>query len=107
MCSMVQTPQELLGKFQARRIATVGARAILAPKRKWPRGEMEDEALVIPELRCGFTYAAIFDGHAGRECARYLRGNLHEQLAREVDLHSLRPARGAAEEAPPVDFRGF
>ena len=64
-----------------------------------PRGEMEDEALVIPELRCGFTYAAIFDGHAGRECARYLRGNLHDQLAREVDLHSLRPAGGAAEEA--------
>ena len=56
-----------------------------------PRGEMEDEAVVIPELRCGFTYAAIFDGHAGHVCARFLRGNLHDHLAREVDLNSLRP----------------
>ena len=47
--------------------------------------------MVIPELRCGFTYAAIFDGHAGHECARFLRGNLHDHLAREVDLNSMRP----------------
>jgi len=71
---------------------------------------MEDEALVIPELRCGFTYAAVFDGHAGRECARFLRDNLHDHLAREVDFNSLRPSRdggagrGGAEEAEGEEF---
>ena len=38
----IRAASEFLKEFQAQRTAAVGARMILAPKRKWPRGKMKN-----------------------------------------------------------------
>ncbi|KAL3130276.1 hypothetical protein ABBQ38_008108 [Trebouxia sp. C0009 RCD-2024] len=49
------------------------------------RDEMEDYASVVPKGRCGFLYAAVFDGHGGHSAADYMSKNLYKILSHSID----------------------
>lgn len=55
-----------------------------------PRDEMEDYAAIVPRGRCGFLYAAIFDGHGGHLAADYMSQNLYKILSESIndELHN-------------------
>ncbi|KAK9916403.1 hypothetical protein WJX75_002189 [Coccomyxa subellipsoidea] len=42
-----------------------------------PRESMEDCAYIVPRARCGFLFAAVFDGHSGFAAAEYLTDHLY------------------------------
>ncbi|KAJ7515595.1 hypothetical protein O6H91_22G019600 [Diphasiastrum complanatum] len=44
-----------------------------------PRTEMEDEIVVEGPCPYGFTYAAVFDGHAGFSSVKFLRNELYKE----------------------------
>jgi len=50
-----------------------------------PREEMEDFVAVVPRARCGYLYAAVFDGHAGSAAARFLADRLYPALSQTIE----------------------
>ncbi|CAL5225273.1 g8068 [Coccomyxa viridis] len=50
-----------------------------------PRESMEDCAYVIPRARCGFLFAAVFDGHSGFAAAQYLSEHLYDCFSDAID----------------------
>ncbi|DBA83228.1 TPA: hypothetical protein ACH3X2_006741 [Trebouxia sp. C0005] len=50
-----------------------------------PREEMEDYASIVPRGRCGFLYAAVFDGHGGHSAADYMSKNLYKILSVSIE----------------------
>ncbi|KAK9867824.1 hypothetical protein WJX84_007226 [Apatococcus fuscideae] len=46
---------------------------------------MEDTAVVIPRARCGYLFAAVFDGHSGSKSAEYLSKELYTVLSEAID----------------------
>ncbi|KAI5954527.1 MgPP2CL-1 [Candida jiufengensis] len=52
------------------------------------RSKMEDVHTYIANFaeRVDWGYFAIFDGHAGKDCARWCGNNLHTLLEQEIDL---------------------
>ncbi|VFQ66069.1 unnamed protein product [Cuscuta campestris] len=66
------------------------------------RGEMEDDAMIVQSDDLGgFSYAAVFDGHAGFSSVRFLRDELYKECVRELqgglllngkDLNAVRKA---------------
>ncbi|KNA07148.1 hypothetical protein SOVF_174530, partial [Spinacia oleracea] len=49
------------------------------------RDEMEDEAVIVhPDTLCGFSFAAVFDGHGGSSSVKFL--NFIRMEAESVDL---------------------
>ncbi|KAH0686688.1 hypothetical protein KY284_017241 [Solanum tuberosum] len=67
-----------------------------------PREEMEDDAVIIQSDDLdGFTYAAVFDGHAGFSSVKFLREELYKEcvtalqgglLLNRKDLNAIRKA---------------
>lgn len=51
------------------------------------RNKMEDVHTYIANFaeRVDWGYFAIFDGHAGKDCARYCGNNMHQLLEKEID----------------------
>uniref|UniRef100_A0ACD5VR09 Uncharacterized protein n=1 Tax=Avena sativa TaxID=4498 RepID=A0ACD5VR09_AVESA len=50
------------------------------------REEMEDEVVLRPEsLLHGFSFAAVFDGHAGSSTVQFLRDELYKECAAALD----------------------
>eukprot|EP00897_Mesotaenium_endlicherianum_P006684 jgi/Mesen1/6043/ME000308S05234 len=49
------------------------------------REEMEDELVIKKDAPAGFTYAAIFDGHAGHSSARFLKEELYKEILAALD----------------------
>lgn len=60
-------------------VAAVGAITIGQFVVQGLRGEMEDEVVVEADGPNGFSYAAIFDGHAGVYSATFLRDELYKE----------------------------
>ncbi|VFQ92812.1 unnamed protein product [Cuscuta campestris] len=66
------------------------------------RGEMEDDAMIVQSDDLGgFSYAAVFDGHAGFSSVRFLRDELYKECVRALqgglllngkDLNAVRKA---------------
>jgi len=50
-----------------------------------PREYMEDALVVHPDARCGFLFAALFDGHEGAAASTWLRDNLYKYFSAGVD----------------------
>ncbi|XP_020098310.1 protein phosphatase 2C 57 [Ananas comosus] len=52
-------------------------------KLQGPRSEMEDDVVVRsdPHALHGFSYAAVFDGHAGSSSVRFLRDELYKECS--------------------------
>ncbi|KAK9825401.1 hypothetical protein WJX81_000526 [Elliptochloris bilobata] len=50
-----------------------------------PRPEMEDFTHIIPRARCGFLFAAVFDGHGGVSAGQYLCKQLYLVLSDAID----------------------
>lgn len=50
-----------------------------------PRESMEDCAHIVPRGRCGFLFAAVFDGHSGFAAANYLSDHLYEVFSEAID----------------------
>lgn len=50
-----------------------------------PRDEMEDFVAVVPRARCGYLFAAVFDGHAGSAAARFLADRLYPALSQTIE----------------------
>ncbi|XP_068660280.1 probable protein phosphatase 2C 5 [Aristolochia californica] len=50
-------------------------------KLQGPRSEMEDDFLLRPDKLNGFTFAAVFDGHAGFSSVQFLRNELYRECA--------------------------
>ncbi|CAH9118450.1 unnamed protein product [Cuscuta epithymum] len=49
------------------------------------REEMEDDAMIVQsDDLAGFSYAAVFDGHAGFSSVRFLRDELYEECVRAL-----------------------
>ena len=46
---------------------------------------MEDFVAVVPRARCGYLYAAVFDGHAGSAAARFLADRLYPALSQTIE----------------------
>jgi len=46
---------------------------------------MEDFVAVVPRARCGYLFAAVFDGHAGSAAARFLADRLYPALSRTIE----------------------
>lgn len=51
---------------------------------------------VVEEGRCGYLYAAVFDGHAGDAAARYLAETLYPALAAALDEDDVRSGSGGS-----------
>lgn len=50
-----------------------------------PREEMEDDAMIVQsDDLAGFSYAAVFDGHAGFSSVRFLRDELYKECVRAL-----------------------
>lgn len=75
-----------------------------------PRGEMEDYASIVPRGRCGFLYAAVFDGHGGHSAADYMSKNFYKLLSVSIDDETHDSgSKAAKKEGPdgrlcPVEF---
>ena len=50
---------------------------------------MEDCAHIVPRGRCGFLFAAVFDGHSGFAAANYLSDHLYEVFSEAIDEGNL------------------
>ena len=50
-----------------------------------PRESMEDCAHIEPRARCGFLFAAVFDGHSGFAAASYLSDHLYEVFSEAIN----------------------
>lgn len=61
------------GSVQQEEIASVGTMTVGQCAVQGLREEMEDEIAVVVDGPNGFSYAAIFDGHAGVFSAKFLR----------------------------------
>ena len=46
---------------------------------------MEDFVAVVPRARCGYLYAAVFDGHTGSAAARFLADRLYPALSQTIE----------------------
>jgi hypothetical protein len=46
---------------------------------------MEDCAHVVPRARCGFLFAAVFDGHSSFAAASYLSDHLYEAFSGAIN----------------------
>ena len=46
---------------------------------------MEDFVAVVPRARCGYLFAAVFDGHAGSAAARFLADRLYPALSQTIE----------------------
>jgi len=71
-------------------------------KERGPRGEMEDEATVVPSASLGYVYTGVFDGHGGYASAEYLKENLH--VAIEKQLAASVAAKESVEQAMVKTF---
>uniref|UniRef100_A0A0D6R063 protein-serine/threonine phosphatase n=1 Tax=Araucaria cunninghamii TaxID=56994 RepID=A0A0D6R063_ARACU len=54
-----------------------------------PRAEMEDDIVLRMDELNGFTYAAVFDGHAGFSSVKFLRDELYKKCATALQQGSL------------------
>lgn len=54
-----------------------------------PRETMEDVVQVVPNGKCGFFFATVYDGHSGIAAAQYLEKNLYDVFSKALDMHSL------------------
>jgi serine/threonine protein phosphatase PrpC len=50
-----------------------------------PRDSMEDFTSIIPDGRCGFLVASLFDGHAGSHAADWLNTRLYELFSEAIN----------------------
>lgn len=50
-------------------------------KHQGPRSEMEDDVVLRSDGLDGFSFAAVFDGHAGFSSVAFLRDELHKECA--------------------------
>mmetsp|Transcript_15246 Transcript_15246/g.46030 ORF Transcript_15246/g.46030 Transcript_15246/m.46030 type:complete len:410 (+) Transcript_15246:141-1370(+) len=50
-----------------------------------PRDTMEDFTSVIPDGRCGFLIASLFDGHSGPRAAEWLNTRLYESFSDTIN----------------------
>ena len=66
-------PRAASGSVQQEEIAAVGTMSVGQFLVQGLREEMEDEIAVDVDAPHGFSYAAIFDGHAGDFAAKWLR----------------------------------
>ncbi|KNA25479.1 hypothetical protein SOVF_006440 [Spinacia oleracea] len=49
------------------------------------RDEMEDEAVIVqPDTLCGFSFAAVFDGHGGSSSVKFLKEELYKECAQAL-----------------------
>ncbi|KAI5962198.1 MgPP2CL-1 [Candida pseudojiufengensis] len=72
------------------------------------RSKMEDVHTYIANFaeRVDWGYFAIFDGHAGKDCARWCGNNLHTLLEQEIDLKmqdQSTTTTSSKENSPPID----
>ncbi|XP_073394572.1 protein phosphatase 2C 57 isoform X6 [Physcomitrium patens] len=89
------------GSVQQEEIASVGTMTVGQCAVQGLREEMEDEIAVVVDGPNGFSYAAIFDGHAGVFSAKFLRDELYKEclkalkgggLLKSDDLHEAEEA---------------
>lgn len=64
-----------------------------------PRDSMEDYTTVVPDGRCGFLVALLFDGHAGSAAADWLSSRLYDLFSEAVtdEILDARPEEEACE----------
>lgn len=53
------------------------------------REEMEDDVIIRQDSLDGFSFAAVFDGHAGFSCVKFLRDELYKECASALQGGSL------------------
>ncbi|KAG0613543.1 hypothetical protein M758_6G110800 [Ceratodon purpureus] len=73
------------GSVQQEEIAAVGTISVGQYLVQGLREEMEDEIAVDVDGLKGFSYAAIFDGHAGDFSAKYLRDELYKECVTALE----------------------
>ncbi|CAL9218872.1 unnamed protein product [Arabidopsis halleri] len=68
---------------------------------------MEDDTVIRSDALGSFSYAAVFDGHAGSSSVKFLRGVEDRRLPRHRDVEIRRPQEAIELylEAAPENFR--